>query len=38
MTTIDFGIKGQGQIDIVSKNGFRKIIKECLGLGTSNFI
>jgi hypothetical protein len=38
MTPIDFGIKGQGHIDLVSKNGFQSKTKEHLGLGTSNFI
>jgi hypothetical protein len=38
MTPIGFGVKGQGHIDLVSKNGFPSITKERLGLGTSNFI
>jgi hypothetical protein len=32
MTPIDFGVKGQGHIDLVGKNGLRSISKECLGL------
>jgi hypothetical protein len=38
MTPIDFGVKGQGHIDLVDKNGFRVITKEHLGLGTSNLV
>jgi hypothetical protein len=33
MTPIDFGVKGQGHIDIVGKNGFGPITNELLGLG-----
>jgi hypothetical protein len=28
MTPIGFGVKGQGHIDLESKNGFRSITKE----------
>jgi hypothetical protein len=28
MTHIDYGVKGQGHIDLVGKNGFRSITKE----------
>jgi hypothetical protein len=41
MTPIDFGsqgVKGQGHIDLVGKNGFRSITKERLDLGTSNLV
>jgi hypothetical protein len=27
MTPIDFGVKGQGHIDLVSKNGFQSKLK-----------
>jgi hypothetical protein len=32
------GVKGQGHIDLVGKNGFQSITKERLGLGTSNLV
>jgi hypothetical protein len=38
MTLIDFGVKGQGHIDLAGKNDFRSITKEPLGLGTSNLV
>jgi hypothetical protein len=28
ITPIDFGVKGQGHIDLVGKNGFRSITEE----------
>jgi hypothetical protein len=34
----DVGVKGQGHIDLVSKNSFRSITKKSLGLGTSNLV
>jgi hypothetical protein len=37
MTPIDFGVKGQGHIDHVGKNGFRSKTEDRLGLGTSNW-
>jgi hypothetical protein len=38
MTPIDFGVKGQGHIDLGDKNGFRSITKERLGLGNLNLL
>jgi hypothetical protein len=38
MTPIDFEVKGQGPFNLADKNGFRSIIKEPLGLGTSNLV
>jgi hypothetical protein len=38
MTPIDFGVKCQGHIDLLDKNGFPSITKERLGLGTSNLV
>jgi hypothetical protein len=38
MTIIDFGVKDQGHIDIVGKNGFLVITKERIGLGISNLV
>jgi hypothetical protein len=31
-------VKGQGDIDLLGKNGFRVITKENLDLGTSNLV
>jgi hypothetical protein len=38
MTPIDFGVKDQGHIDLVGKNGFHSITKEGLGIGSSNLV
>jgi hypothetical protein len=38
MTPIDFGVKGQGHIDLVRKNGVQSITKDRLGLRTSNLV
>jgi hypothetical protein len=38
MTPIDFGVKGQGHIDLVGKTCFQSITKECLSLGTLNLV
>jgi hypothetical protein len=38
MNPIDFGVKGEGHIDLVGKKGFQSISKERLGLGTSSMV